>query len=187
MDTKKLYLELKNKRDNLKKENTKLKDDLSEMLKYTTDCDRIDRLYGKTYSRGGYFGRIKNLPDFTEQWKETSFWKYHDDIMRYCPQPLDIIEKKLLEFRSQTNNIFHNFTCKIVAYCDMAIWTPKGCLFRILDPFAKKEIIVPNIQSETMNQYIGRIIYLSCAEKPGAKTLQVHKIEILPYNLYEKL
>ena len=187
MNIEEIYLELKIRRDSLVKENTQLRDQLCEITKYTSDCDRLNRLYGRTFSRGGYFGRMRNLPDFEEQWKKTSFWQYHNDISRYGFEPLDILDRKLKEFRNRSGNILNDFTCKIVAYCDMAIWSPKGAILHLTDPFGEKEIINSNINKENMDEYIGILICLSCQATAGTDNLAVINVEKLPYTMYEKL
>ena len=51
---------LEKRRDALVKENTNIKEDLYELIKYSAECDRIEKIYGKANSRGGNFGRIRN-------------------------------------------------------------------------------------------------------------------------------
>ena len=184
----KTYIELKEQHDILQEENNTLKQQMVEMNKYTTECDIMERLYGKTYSRGGYFGRMRKLPDFDEKWKNTSFWKYHNDLSRYCFHPMDIVGKQLMEFRQQVDNSAKSFSCKVMAYCEMAMCISSGYLLCVYDPFIKKEIILLNIQPpEPIEQYVGKILYLSCIEMKGTKTLQAERIEKLPYNLYSIL
>lgn len=179
-------LRLEKKLESLKTSNELIKKEIDEVKAYTEECDALEKIYGKKRPRGSFFGKMRNLPDFSCKWSKTVFWKYHNELDRFSFLTSEQLDKSLSAFRNQDGFATY-FMCHIVMYCEMAIPTAKGLLLHLIDPFGERNLIVTISNPSVISKYVGRLLRMKCMEKPKTNNFQVIDIEILPYTLYRQL
>lgn len=179
--------ELETKKKMLETTNEELRCKIKEIQKITADYDRLweESMSNISFggARGGSYGKIRNLKDF-EKWKQTSFWKYQNELNLKGYTLANLPGKELIgnEFIKPEWNI--SFEFDICAYCDMVLPTSNGPIVHIIDPFG--ECTLPpakSVTNEEANKMIGSIIIVKCNMRYYQKDYKVIGFEKLPYTL----
>ena len=183
---------LEEQKEGLLKNNNELRTKINEIEELTKEFDElweteIKQWNGHAGSRGGQYGIMRNLKDF-EQWKETVFWKYREELN--FPNTWTL--KRLPERELVGNDIIRpewkwNFDFNICAYCDMVLPTSQGPIVHIKDPFG--EYTLPpakNISNEVAQELIDSLILASCIMRYYQKDYEVLGFKKLPYTMYNR-